>query len=269
MSVASLVQRNAFWAPQPRINLSLSFTLRNLPTAARIAVLIAAGAMPVTSIPLYILGWLPMTYAALIFVIPLSIATVAMIWHRSPEAVWAARGIGAGLIAVFAYDAVRMPLVWTNIWPDFIPRLGGWITGADTQNALVGYTWRYLGDGAGIGLSFFVCCGVVLTIRPSLVTTRPVLLSIGYGVFVWTGLIATVVLPARGQEMLFHITPASFGLSLLGHLIYGSVLGLVLRRIVLKQGVIAIEEIPVSVVLPSQRSESMSPALNPQNEIAA
>jgi hypothetical protein len=42
--------------PDHCINLSLSVTLRNLPILARIAVLMTAGAMPVSAIPLYILG---------------------------------------------------------------------------------------------------------------------------------------------------------------------------------------------------------------------
>jgi hypothetical protein len=199
---------------------------------ARVVLLMLSGAMPVSAIPLYVLGWLSMTDAALFCVLPLSLLAIGVMAQRSPEAVWAARGAGAGLIAVLAYDGVRMPLVWANVWPDFIPRLGASITGGHGTNALVGYTWRYLGDGAGIGLSFFVFCSAVLAIRPALVTTRPVLVSVGYGIVIWTGLLATVELPARGEELLFRLTPASFALSLLGHLIYGTVLGLCLRRFV-------------------------------------
>jgi hypothetical protein len=203
---------------------------RNPAPLMRAAFLMLAGAMPVSAIPLYVLGWLPMTYAALFLVIPFALAAGALMLRRSPEAVWAARGVAAGLVAVLAYDCVRMPLVWTNVWPDFIPRMGGWVTGEHGTNALVGYTWRFLGDGGGIGLSFFVFCSAVLSIRPALLTVRPVLASVGYGVFIWAGLLATVILPARGEELLFKITPASFALSLLGHLIYGTVLGLFLRH---------------------------------------
>jgi hypothetical protein len=195
----------------------------------RAAVLLLAGAAPVSAIPLYVLGWLPMTDAALFGVIPLALIAAVLMVRRSPQAGWAARGVLAGLVAVLAYDAVRMPLVWTGVWPDFIPRLGGWITGSTSSDAFVGYTWRYLGDGAGIGLSFFVVCGVMLSVRPALVTARPVRLGVGYGVLVWTGLLATVVLPARGEELLFRLTPASFMLSLLGHVVYGATLGLFLR----------------------------------------
>jgi hypothetical protein len=197
---------------------------------ARVAVLMLGGAMPVSAIPLYVVGWLSMTDAALFCVLPLSLISLGLMLHRSPEGVWAVRGFAAGLVAVLAYDCLRMPLVWAGVWPDFIPRLGGSISGDGGNNALIGYAWRYIGDGGGIGIAFFVFCSVVMAIRPALLTARPVLASVGYGVFIWTGLLATVELPARGEELLFRVTPTSFALSLLGHLVYGTVLGVFLRH---------------------------------------
>jgi hypothetical protein len=195
----------------------------------RVAVLMAAGASSVSSIPLFVLGWVRLEDAALFGVLPLTVIAAALIVRKSPQAIWAARGFVAGLAAVAAYDAVRLPLVWTGVWPDFIPRLGGWISGEGGKNALVGYAYRWIGDGGGIALAYFVFIGLVLSIRPTLVTARPLLLSVGYGVFIWAGLMATVTLPARGEQLLFQVTPASIALSLLGHLVYGSVLGLFLR----------------------------------------
>lgn len=186
--------------------------------------------MPVTSIPLFIMGVMSMTSLALFVVIPLALLTVCLIVQKSPEATWAGKGLIAGLVAVAAYDGVRIPLVITNVWPDFIPRLGGWIVGSDGQDdAFVGYVWRLLGDGAGMGMAYFCFCGLVLSIRPAYITAHPILLSIGAGIFIWAGLVATLFLP-RGTELLFPLTPLSFALSLLGHLVYGFVLGLFLRR---------------------------------------
>lgn len=213
----------------PRVAPSAGLARPSFLPLVRVSLLMVSGAMPVGAIPLYVLGWISMTDAALFCVLPLTLLAIGLMVHRSPEAVWASRGVAAGLLAVFAYDGVRMPLVWAKIWPDFIPRLGGAISGGGS-NALIGYTWRYVGDGGGIGLSFFVFCSAVMAVRPTLVTRRPVVVSVGYGVFIWSGLLATVELPARGQELLFHVTPASFVLSLVGHLIYGTVLGLCLRR---------------------------------------
>src|SRR5690242_13653837 len=95
----------------------------------RVGVLMLAGAAPVSAIPLFVLGWVNLKDAALFGVLPLALIATALLIRRSPQAVWAGRGLVAGVVAVFAYDAVRMPLVWTNVWPDFIPRLGGWVTG--------------------------------------------------------------------------------------------------------------------------------------------
>jgi hypothetical protein len=153
-----------------------------------------------------------------------------IILHMSVEGRWAGRGFVYGLVAVTAYDAVRIPMVIAGIWPDFIPRLGGWIIGHGDANVLVGYTWRYLGDGGGIGLAFFAVCGLIGVWKYPALAQRPIQLGVGYGVFIWSGLIATVALTSHGSEMLFPLTPLSLGLSLLGHLIYGSVLGIGLRR---------------------------------------
>ena len=189
-----------------------------------------AAAMPVLSVALYVFGLLPMSDAALFLVIPLTIVSAALIARRSPEGIWDGRGFIAGLFSVAAYDVMRIPVGMTPIWPDFIPRMGGWIVGSDHENILVGYLWRYIGDGGGIGMAYFVFCGALLTVRPSLVVRHPILLSIGYGVFVWSGLMFTVGVAPRGPELLFALNPATISLSLLGHLIYGSVLGLYLRR---------------------------------------
>jgi hypothetical protein len=58
-----------------------------------------------------------------------------------------------------------------------------------------------------------------------------VALGIAYGIFVWSGLVATIALSARGSIMLFALTPKTLVFSLVGHLIYGAVLGACLRRL--------------------------------------
>jgi hypothetical protein len=197
---------------------------------ARVIVLMTSGALPVSAIPLYILGVLPMNYAAPM-VVSLMTATAMLIKQGSPEGWWAGQGVIAGLVAVTVYDGLRLSVTYiVSIWPDFIPRLGGWIMGTNSQNVIVGYIWRYLGDGAGIAVAFFVFCGALMNTWPSLVSRWPVALAIGYGVFIWLGLIATVILLPRGEELLFVPTVPILVLSFLGHLIYGAVLGVFLSR---------------------------------------
>ncbi len=226
-------QRRTAAAPSPitRILLTPGTGLLRRPVSlARVGLLMTAGALPVLSIPLYVFNLLPISASARFLVLPLAIIVIAMALHRSLEARWAVRGFTAGLIAVTAYDALRMPMVFTKIWPDFIPRLGGWIIGDVPTNIPVGYSWRYIGDGGGIGMAFFVLCGAVGLWRFPALARRPIQLGVGYGIFVWSGLVATIALSSRGTELLFPLSWQSLGLSLTGHLIYGSVLGIYLRR---------------------------------------
>lgn len=97
------------------------------------------------------------------------------------------------------------------------------------ESTLLGYLWRYFGDGGGIGLVFFMLCGILGVHRGTRLGRIPVLLGIGYGVFVWSGLMATIILSSDGASLLFCISPPCVALSLVGHLIFGSVLGLCYR----------------------------------------
>jgi hypothetical protein len=192
--------------------------------------LLAAGAAPVLSIPVHVFGLLPIAVTARWVVLPLALTAVLLMTGPTPYGGWARHGLVAGLLAVAAYDAVRLPMVALGRWPDFIPRLGGWVLGSDSSNVVVGYSWRYFGDGGGMGLAFFIACGFLATVRPALVRRHPLTLAFGYGVFVWSGLVGTIAFSTLGASMLFALTPASLALSLLGHLIYGAVLGICLRR---------------------------------------
>ena len=91
--------------------------------------------------------------------------------------------------------------------------------------AVVGYVWRYVGDGGGIGVAFFVLVAATGLRRWGERAT--VAASVTFAVFpVWTGLVATVALAPRGQQQMFPLTPATVLLSLVGHLVFGLVLGL-------------------------------------------
>jgi hypothetical protein len=196
--------------------------------AVRGGVLVVAGALPVLSISLAVFGVLPMTASARYLVVPFLLAAVVLVAAGSVESRRAVVGFLAGLVAVSAYDAVRMPLVFLHIWPDFIPRIGGWVLGTGHPDAALGYLWRYVGDGGGIGLVFFLAFGVLAPAWQERLRPHSVAVGVAYGIFVWTGLIATIGLSHRGPELLFPLTPTSLALSLLGHLIYGGVLGICL-----------------------------------------
>ena len=59
----------------------------------RCLILIVAGAMPVLSIPLSVMGLLSMTEAALFLVTPLSLLTLLLLAHGSAESEWALKGL--------------------------------------------------------------------------------------------------------------------------------------------------------------------------------
>jgi hypothetical protein len=88
-------------------------------------VFVAAAALPVLAIPMHVFGWLSIAATAQYVVLPLAIVAAALAVIPSVESRLATRGLVAGLLAVSAYDAVRFPLVVSDIWPDFIPDLGG------------------------------------------------------------------------------------------------------------------------------------------------
>ncbi len=94
---------------------------------------------------------------------------------------------------------------------------------------MVGYLWRYLGDGGFMGIAFTVGYCVL---KPR-VDSR--IAGLGFGVAIWLCLIGTLVLAPHGQEMLFRVTVITLSLSLLGHLIYGAAIGLLLPYVCRKE----------------------------------
>ncbi|MCF3182371.1 hypothetical protein IPZ70_20825 [Streptomyces polychromogenes] len=191
---------------------------------ALLCFLFCTATLPVLAIPLALGGLIALHTAADDVIFPLWGAALLLLWARTPVAKAARYGFLAGLVAVTAYDLLRLPVIHLAGWPDFIPRLGRWITGADSPNAAAGYLWRYVGDGGGIGMAFALFC-LVTGVRRGLV-----LLGLGYGVFIWSGLISTLVFVPHAQQLLFQLTPATLTVSLAGHLVYGSTLGWCLTR---------------------------------------
>ena len=132
-------------------------------------------------------------------------------------------GFAWGLVACAGYDCFRLPSVYGfHLWGDFFGRVGGWATGT-SSNYLAGYLWRYLGDGAGIGVVIFILAAAIGI--ASWPRRRVVGFTIAFAVFpVWTGLVLTDGLAPAGRA-LFPFTATTLTLSLAGHLIYGAILG--------------------------------------------
>lgn len=190
----------------------------------RLGLHLAVATIPVVAISADVFGWVSLRTTAIYVLSPLLVAMAIVVLarpDRSDRVVLA--GFLWGLLACAGYDAFRLPSIYgMHLWNDFFGIIGGWAMTSDS-NYLVGYLWRYVGDGGGIAVAFFA---LAATLRIGSWSRRKVLtLAVAYGVCpVWTGLILTDVFAPKGRE-LFPLSVTTLALSLIGHLIYGLILG--------------------------------------------
>jgi Family of unknown function (DUF6789) len=184
----------------------------------------AIGFAPITALAVSLMGWLSLSASAWVVVAPAAGLGLLLGACFPRYGALALKGFGVGIIAVALYDCTRAPFILLGIWGDFIPNIGKWLLDSAQPNWLVGYLYRYLGDGGGMGMAFTVAYSLL---RPHI---RCWLAAIGYGVAIWGCLMLTLVLAPHGQELMFQLTPVSFALSLLGHVAYGATIGGVLTR---------------------------------------
>jgi hypothetical protein len=204
-------------APLGIAGVSLAWCLR---TAGHLTL---AG-LPVLAITADVLGWVPLRVIAVDVLLPLTVAlTLVVIVRPHPSESVLAAGFVTGLVACAAYDAFRLPTIYEfHLWGDFFGAVGGWATN-EPSNFLVGYLWRYLGDGGGIAVTFFAVAATIGLHRRS--RRQVMVAAIAFGVCpVWSGLVLTDLLAQPGHE-LFPLTAVTLTLSLVGHLIYGAGLG--------------------------------------------
>jgi hypothetical protein len=189
-------------------------------------------ALPLLAIVGHVFGLVPMRTSAAI-VIPLTVMLGALMIvapHRNDAIVRG--GFIAAIVACVPYDVFRLSAVHlSHLMGDFIPGLGVWILGhSGSDAAALGYAWRYFGDAAGAGVGFYVVAFTVGLHRWSR-TGRIVLAAVVYAVFpVWSGLVGVVALAPHGQEQMFRLTPATLLVTLIGHIIFGLVLGVAFAR---------------------------------------
>jgi hypothetical protein len=182
-----------------------------------------AGFCPIVSLSLALMEVVNLRLAALYLVAPTAIAAVAIgCWHPHYRRL-AFRGLFFGLAATFFYDLFRIPSVLFGAWPDFIPNIAELLLRQHQSNWVVGYLWRYFGNGGGMGVAYLM---LVFSERQR---ASAIGAGLAYGVIIWIGLIVTR-LNCTHSELMFPLTPTTFLLSLLGHLIYGLALGILTRK---------------------------------------
>jgi hypothetical protein len=195
---------------------------------ARILLVLLLASMPILGISVDVFGLVPQSTTSFVVIALTAVLATFMVFapHRIDMIV--GRGLIAGMVACIVYDGARLFAVHVlGLMGDFIPVMGSWVTGEPdtTGSAAVGYVWRYIGDGGGLGVAFFVVAFALGIDRWS--NMKAVLAAVAFAVFpTWTGLIATVALAPRGEEMMFPLNTATITITLIGHLIFGFVLGL-------------------------------------------
>jgi hypothetical protein len=171
-----------------------------------------------------VLGVVSLRTVSELFLFPLlGILAVLVVFRPNHLDRIAFAGFAWGLVACAGYDFFRLPNVYVfHLWGDFFGRIGGWATGT-SSNYLAGYLWRYLGDGAGIGVVVFIQAAVIGV--SSWPRRQVVGLTVAFAVFpVWAGLVLTDALAPTGRA-LFPLNATTLVLSLAGHLIFGAILG--------------------------------------------
>lgn len=188
------------------------------------------GFAPISALAMALMGIFTLPFATLLLVIPaLAIAVGLSCCHPSYGRLML-RGYLMGIIAVACYDCVRIPFTMIGWMDDFIPKIGGMLVGYGNPHALIGYLWRYLGNGGGMGMAFVTAYALLrhrILILRLLGGLKSALL---FGSFVWACLIVTLKIAPQGEDLMFQITPTSLLLSLIGHLVFGCTLGCLVNR---------------------------------------
>jgi hypothetical protein len=180
------------------------------------------GFAPIGALALTIGGLWSLAIGALVLVWPAIVLAVVLGLLSPRQGRYALEGMAAGLLAVLVYDLVRWTFVALRLWGDFIPNIGGWLNGTGQPDWLLGYSFRWLGDGGGMGIAFMVAARTLI-LRPA--RGAAVALGIAYGLGIWLCLLITLIVSPEGQAHLFPITAVTLLLSWIGHVVYGAVLG--------------------------------------------
>jgi hypothetical protein len=195
---------------------------------ARLGLVLVLASMPILGISVDVSGLVSQSTTSVAVIVLTAVLGTLVVFapHRIDMIV--GRGLIAGMVACIVYDGARLFAVHVlGLMGDFIPVMGSFVTGEpDTAgSAAVGYVWRYIGDAGGLGVAFFVVAFALGIDRWK--NVYAVLASVAFAVFpTWAGLMATVALLPRGEEMMFPLNPATVTITLVGHLIFGLVLGL-------------------------------------------
>jgi len=126
---------------------------------ARVMLVLLLSSMPILGISVDVFGLVSQSATSVVVIALTAVLATIVVFapHRIDMIV--GRGLIAGMVACIVYDGARLFAVHVlGLMGDFIPVMGSWVTGEPntTGSAAVGYVWRYIGDGGGLGVAFFV-----------------------------------------------------------------------------------------------------------------
>ena len=182
------------------------------------------GFVPIGSLCIALFGLVPLYLSARFVVLPICVLLIALGLRYRALGRAALLGFVAGVTATGVYDLVRLALVLSGRWSDFIPAIGQMALLDRAASPVWGYLWRYAGDGGAMGLTF------------ALLPWRSIRSGMVYGAGICSCLFATLILAPGAQQALFALTPLTAAMALLGHLVYGGVLGWALCRLTARYG---------------------------------
>lgn len=180
----------------------------------------AIGFSPITSLSLSTFNLLPLHISGPFIVLPAILGAFILGLAVPQYTRTLARGFMLGIVAVFLYDLTsRFPFMMAGVWPDFIPKIGHYLLNRENVHWSVGYLWRYIGNGGGMGMAFYATY--------PLVSDRIKALKAGtvFGVMIFGCALITIYCSPSGRTYLFNPTLLTGFFGLMGHIVFGYTLG--------------------------------------------
>jgi hypothetical protein len=193
-------------------------------------IMFGIGFTPIMALALTLMEMMTLPIASIVLVMPAIAIAIGLSCYHPGYGKLMLHGFWMGIIAVTCYDCVRIPFTMAGWMDDFIPQIGIMLVGNSEHHAFVGYLWRYLGNGGGMGMAF-VCAFCLLKHRIMMLRSLGEMKSgLFFGFFVWSCLIATIKISPQGEDIMFVLAPVGLSLSLIGHLVFGGALGYLVKH---------------------------------------
>ena len=157
---------------------------------------------------------LPLPVGGRFILLPSAAVVVAFGFRHTDWGRRALVGYVSGFVATGIYDCLRLSLTKVGVFPgDPIPGIGRLLLNDPQASWIWGYAWRFLGNGAGMGMAY------------AMLPWRGVKSGIIYGTAICLGLFGVLAIWPVAQVHFFPLK-VNVGLgTMAGHWVYGATLG--------------------------------------------